>query len=58
VSDGYESIGELGRAFDDFRQEARDQMKFIMRLVVSTLVGAILGGALTSFIALTRGSPV
>lgn len=50
----YESVNELGRAFDDFRMETRDQLKFVTRLVMGTLVGAILGGALTSFFALTR----
>ena len=57
MTDGYESIGELGRAFDDFRQETRDTQKFTMRLVIGTLVSAVLGSAFTSFIAYIRGAP-
>lgn len=57
MSDGYESLRELGRAFDDFRQETRDTQKFTMRLVIGTLVSAVLGSAFTSFIAYIRGGP-
>jgi hypothetical protein len=57
MTDGYESIGELGRAFDDFRQETRDQIKFVTRLVIGTLCSAILAGLLTSFLSYVRGPP-
>lgn len=57
MSDGYESLGELGRAFDDFKGETRDQLKFITRLVIGTLCSAILAGLVTSVIAFIRGTP-
>jgi hypothetical protein len=53
----YESFGELGRAFDDFRNETRDQLKFITRLVIGTLCSAILAGVFTSFFSYIRGAP-
>jgi hypothetical protein len=52
----YESLGELGRAFNDFRQESRDQMKFIMRLVLTTLGAAVLGGVINSIMTLRTGA--
>lgn len=60
----YESIGELGRAFDQHRtdhirehDELHDQVKFVMRLVIGTLCSAILAGVVTSFLAYIRGTP-
>jgi hypothetical protein len=57
MTDGYESLRELGRAFDDFRQETRDQLKFITRLVIGTLCSAILAGIVTSLLSYLRGPP-
>lgn len=57
MTDGYESLGELGRAFDDFKTETRDQLKFITRLVIGTLCSAILAGVVTSTLAYIRGVP-
>jgi hypothetical protein len=63
VPNGYESFGELGRAFDrfridefeDFRDDVREELKFLRRLLWSVLGAAILAGLLTSTLAAIRG---
>ena len=37
MPDGYESVGELGRVFDDFRGETRDEIKWLRRWLVASL---------------------
>lgn len=37
------STGEIWRTFLDFRQETRDNYKFAIRLLLGTLVSAVLG---------------
>jgi hypothetical protein len=37
------TLGEVYRTFLDFREETRDQYKFVIRLLIGTLVSAVLG---------------
>lgn len=37
------TIAEVWRTFQDFREETRDQYKFVIRLLIGTLVSAVLG---------------
>jgi hypothetical protein len=40
---GEPTLGEVWRTFEDFRRETRDQYKFVIRLLIGTLVSAVLG---------------
>lgn len=63
MPDGYRSIGEVGRAFDtfrhedygEFRKDVLDELKFLRRLLFTTLGSAVLAGLLTSLFAAIRG---
>jgi hypothetical protein len=63
VPNGYESFSELGRAFDrfvredfgDFRDETRDELKFLRRLLFTVLGSAILAGLISSTLIAVRG---
>jgi len=63
MPNGYESWQELARAFQefrtgefaDFRQEARDEAKFVRRLLFTVLGSAILAGLLSSTLIAIRG---
>jgi hypothetical protein len=63
VPNGYESWQELSRAFDhfrsgeyqDFRDETRDEIKWLRRLIIGTLASAVLGSIVSSlFVVITR----
>jgi hypothetical protein len=63
VPNGYESWQEIGRIFDrfrdgefkDFREETRDEIKWLRRLIIGTLVSAVLGSIASSlFVVITR----
>jgi hypothetical protein len=55
MTEGWSS-GELTRAFMDFRTEMRDEIKWLRRLLIGTLVSAVAGSILSSVFALVRGS--
>ena len=63
MPNGYESFSELGRAFDsfrnedfkDFRDETRDELKFLRRLLFTVLGSAILAGLISSTLVAVRG---
>lgn len=63
MPNGYESFSELGRAFDrfrdvdftDFRDEVRDEIKWLRRLIIGTLASAVLGSIVSSlFVVISR----
>jgi hypothetical protein len=63
MPNGYESWQEIGRLFDgfrngeykDFREETRDEIKWLRRLIIGTLVSAVLGSVASSlFVVITR----
>jgi hypothetical protein len=43
MADAPPTLGEVYRTFLDFREETRDQYKFVIRLLIGTLVSAVLG---------------
>jgi hypothetical protein len=63
VPNGYQSFEELGRSFDhfrteefaDFRDEVRDELKFLRRLLFTVLGSAILAGLISSTLVAVRG---
>ena len=47
---------ELARAFLDFREEMRDEVKWIRRMLIGVLVSAVLSSLVSStFVVVTRG---
>jgi len=54
MTDGYESVGELGRAFDDFRGETRDEIKWLRRWLVASLGTVVVTSIGSSFWAVFR----
>jgi hypothetical protein len=62
LPNGYESWQELARAFDafrngeyqDFRDESRDEMKWLRRLIIGTLASAVLGSIISSLFVVAR----
>lgn len=63
MPNGYESFNELGRVFDTFRREdygefrkdTLEELKFLRRLLFTTLGTAVLAGLLSSVFAAIRG---
>jgi hypothetical protein len=54
VADGYESVRELGRVFDDFRGETRDEIKWLRRWLVASLGTVVVTSIGSSFWAVFR----
>jgi hypothetical protein len=49
------TVAELHRSFVDFRQEVRDELKWLRRMLIGILASAILSSALSSmFVAVTQ----
>jgi hypothetical protein len=54
VSDAW-TIPELTRALIDFRTEMRDEIKWLRRLLIGTLVSAVAGSLISSIFVLVKG---
>jgi len=57
MPDGDEpTTGEIWRAFIDFREESRDQYKFILRLLIGGIAASIIGNIIATVTAAAAGS--
>lgn len=49
------TLPETVRAFIDFREETRDEIKFLRRLLIGTLTSAVLASIGSSLFVVIRG---
>jgi hypothetical protein len=51
------TTGEIWRAFVDFRQESRDQYKFILRLLIGGIAASVIGNIIATLTAIGARPP-
>jgi uncharacterized membrane-anchored protein len=54
---GEPTTGEVWRAFLDFRQESRDQYKFVLRLLIGGIAASVIGNIVATLTAIGARPP-